>query len=138
MLSGHIRKDRQRRLDEQVGDEVEFKLHDGDPGPNLDQNLLFGTGMPQSYQFSEGGDVVWHFSHLDPAPPRRVPVPRRWWQLRRRYTEVHQNPTVVIEAVTLWSDGKPLMPVPTEPHGRHTMLAGSTFYLTPNGKPTIW
>lgn len=66
----------QRHLDDLVGDQVLFTLHDGAPGPHGIDNLAFGTGLPQRYSFAEGGSVGFRIPSM-PVKNVRVPLPRR-------------------------------------------------------------
>lgn len=131
----HGQEQMQRYLDELIGDRVEFTIHDGDPGPECTDNLAFGDGLPQSYSFTEGGSVAFNIPVM-PYERIRVPVPRRWWQIRRRYRIHTQASLVRIEAVTLWSKGRPMLRVdaPTLPI---TLVGGGVLIITPNGKPQV-
>ena len=126
----------QRRLDELVGNHVVFTIHTGDPGPHCTDNLAFGDGLPQPYSFAEGGSVRFCI----PAMPRlraRVPVRRRWWQIWPRHRTEMREQLVRIEAVTMWSNGRPVMPVDLE-YSPIVLVSGSVLIVTPSGKPRIW
>ncbi len=126
----------QRHLDELAGDRVVFTIHTGNPGPRGTDNLAFGDGLPQPYSFAEGGSVGFRI----PVMPRlrvRVPVRRRWWQIWPRHRTEMREQLVRIEAVTMWSNGHPVMPVDL-PHPPIVLVSGSVLIVTPNGKPRIW
>ena len=119
----------QAEMDNLVGDTIILKLHDGPPGPDFTDNLMFGDGRPQEYTYSKGGAVTWKM----PEVTDRVPAPRRWWHLRRRYMDV---PKVWwVEWVTAWSDGRPVMPV--DWRGRVHLRGGDTLTLRDIKRPVI-
>lgn len=125
----------QRHLDELVGDHVLFTVHDGDPGLHGTNNLAFGTGLPQPYSFTQGGSVGFLI------PPMRlervrVPLQRRWWQIRKRYRIREVSPMVRIQAVMMWSNGRCVMPI-NLPEPEYLLRSGDMLTVIPNGKPKV-
>ena len=125
-----------RRLNELVSDRVVFTIHDGDPDIHGTANLAFGDGLPQAYSFAEGGSVGFRIPAM-PIEHVQVPLPRRWWHIGRRYRTETRTPLVQIEAVMMWSDGRPIMPVNLE-YSPIVLVSGSVLIVTPNGKPRTW
>ncbi|MFC5789697.1 hypothetical protein ACFPPE_07490, partial [Agromyces tardus] len=91
-------------------------------------------GLLQSYSFAEGGSVGFLIPPM-PLEHVRVPLPRRWWQIRTRYRIREVMPMVRIQAVMMWSNGHPMMTV-NLPVPEYQLRGGDVLIVTPNGKPT--
>ncbi|MEV6219929.1 hypothetical protein [Nocardia sp. NPDC051833] len=125
------RKHLQQHLDELVGDQVLFTLHDGHPGPYGIDNLAFGTGLPQRHSFTEGGSVGFRIPSM-PVKRVRVPLPRKWWQIRSRYRIEERRPMLVVQAVMLWSrsNRQPIVTVDL-PEPEYWLTSGEVFIIYP-------
>lgn len=126
----------QQHLDGLVGDAVVLKLHTGDPGADLNDNLAFGDGLPQRYSFRQGGTAVFTMPSMPPAFDR-VPLPRKWWQLRRRYEDVRRPSFAYVHAVSMWANSGAAMRVHLSQPTPILLTPKSTLHITPDGKPTI-
>jgi hypothetical protein len=93
-----------------LGDVVTFKLHTGDPGPDCDQNLFLGDGMPQQWTQSTGGEIEFRIPELDDSE-------------------------ATIYAVTMWSHGKGMDVSSVLPRRRVVMRPGDVLSLTNLGPP---
>ncbi|AHH20742.1 hypothetical protein NONO_c59660 [Nocardia nova SH22a] len=92
------------------GDVVTFKLHTGDPGPDCDQNLFLGDGMPQQWTQVTGGDIEFRIPDLDDSE-------------------------VTICAVTMWSGEKGVVMPGLLPRRHNVLRAGDVIRLTKLGPP---
>lgn len=93
-------------------DVMTFKLHDGDPGPDCDQNLFLGDGLPQQWSQDAGGDVTFTIPDLGEA-----------------------RPEVTICAVSAWSNDKGMEMFGVLPKRRVVMRSGDAVTLTKLGPP---
>lgn len=62
-LSAMARLELEKRMAELVGDEIVLRFHDGDPGPDLSDNVIAASDLVTRATFADGGTVEFRATH---------------------------------------------------------------------------